>query len=86
MKFTITERSPQLIFTQWLFLGILLILNSGLSAQEADNEFTLDAKFKTRAELRYGGFDPNSDENIAHFINGQYQLNIGYKRSWLELK
>jgi hypothetical protein len=86
MKITITERSPQLIFTQWLFLGILLILNSGLSAQEADNEFTLDAKFKTRAELRYGGFDPNSDENIAHFINGQYQLNIGYKRSWLELK
>lgn len=76
---------------KWIFLGILLTLNLDLLAQEEDNVFTLDAKFVTRAELRYGGFNP-TDENedgevkMAHFITGQYRLNLGYQRSWLELK
>lgn len=76
---------------QWFIWGILFILNFSLSAQEADNEFTLDAKLNTRAEIRYGGFNPQEEEAegkalMAHFISGQYRLDIGYQRSWLEIK
>ena len=76
---------------QWFIWGILFILNFSLSAQEADNEFTLDAKLNTRAEIRCGGFNPQEEEAegkalMAHFISGQYRLDIGYQRSWLEIK
>lgn len=75
---------------RWLFLLAAVWAHSGLWAQEADNEFTIDAKLNTRGEVRVGGFDPNAeDENdrMAHFIMGQYRFNIGYKRSdWLEIK
>ena len=68
----------------------IVMLNIGLFAQEADNEFTIDAKINTRGEIRVGGFDLNDeDENDrrAQFIMGQYRLNIGYKRTdWLEIR
>lgn len=56
-----------------------------------DNEFTIDAKLNTRAEIRVGGFDPKDEEagkgKRAQFIMGQYRLNIGYKRAdWFEVK
>ena len=76
----------------YFFLIIFLLLNFGLRAQDtaAINEFYIDAKLVTRAELRYGGFKPDNDEEktkYAHFVTGQYRLNIGYKRaSWLELR
>ena len=63
---------------------------SGLWAQEADNEFTIDAKLNTRGEVRVGGFDVSieeENERMARFIMGQYRLNLGYKRSnWLEIR
>lgn len=57
-------------------------------AQEVDNEFTIDAKLSTRGEIRAGGFDAdsNSGNAMAHFVTGQYRINFGYKRSWLEVK
>ena len=67
----------------------IIMLSSHLQAQEADNEFSIDAKMLTRAELRYGGFKPDSidNERMAHFIMGQYRLNFTYKHSsWFEMK
>lgn len=75
---------------RWLFLLAALWACSGLFAQEADNEFTIDAKLNTRGEIRVGGFDRNQEDDNsrrAQFIMGQYRLNIGYKRSdWLEIR
>ena len=83
-----------------LFVGLLL--PSNLRAQEANeeneentetkgnNEFYIDTKLNTRWELRMGGFDPKKEEEQAgraHFIMGQYRLNLGYKRDdWLEIR
>ena len=75
---------------QWIFLFAIVMLNIGLFAQEADNEFTIDAKINTRGEIRVGGFDlQDEDENSrkAQFIMGQYRINLGYKRAdWFEVK
>lgn len=74
-------------FAIWI-LAVALMSPLLMHAQEADNEFTIDAKVNTRGEFRYGGFNPDSADNerVAHFIMGQCRLNIGYKRSWLELR
>ena len=53
------------------------------------NEFSIDAKLTTRGEIRYGGFNPDDNDNqaMAHFLMGQYRFSLNYKRgSWLELK
>jgi hypothetical protein len=75
---------------RWALLFAIVLLNIGLFAQEADNEFSIDAKLNTRGEIRVGGYDENNLDNndlIARFIMGQYRINIGYKRSdWLEVK
>ena len=75
---------------RWLFLLAAVWAYFGLSAQEADNEFTIDTKLNTRGEIRVGGFDEvdgEEQERRAAFIMGQYRLNIGYKRSdWLEIR
>lgn len=75
---------------QWIFLFAIVMLNIGIFAQEADNEFTIDAKINTRGEIRVGGFDlQDEDENSrkAQFIMGQYRINLGYKRAdWFEVK
>lgn len=57
-------------------------------SQEANNEFSINTKVLTRGELRYGGFksDEIDNDRYANFALGQYQLDFGYKRSWLELK
>ena len=85
--------TKQFLFGICLFAGLLLPL--GLRAQEANekneenketkgkNEFSIDAKLNTRWELRIGGFDPKAEEEKvgkAHFIMGQYRLNLGYKQ------
>ncbi len=59
-----------------------------LHAQEADNTFTINAKHVSRGELRYGGFaaDSLTNERKANFVLGQLQLDLNYKRSWLELQ
>ena len=76
--------------SQWIFLFAIVMLNIGLFAQEAGNEFTIDAKINTRGEIRVGGFDlQDEDENSrkAQFIMGQYRINLGYKRAdWFEVK
>ena len=75
---------------QGLILLFFMMSTLGIQAQEpATNEFNLDAKILTRGELRVGGFkaDKEDNERLAHFIMGQYRLNIGFKRStWFELK
>lgn len=69
-----------------LMMALLFIL--GMKAQEADNEFRLDAQLVTRGELRIGGFNPDSldAKRISHFAQGKYVLTATYKRSWLEIK
>ena len=37
---------------RWILLFAIVMLNIGLFAQEADNEFTIDAKINTRGEIR----------------------------------
>ena len=75
---------------RWGLLFAIVLLNIGVFAQEADNEFSIDAKLNTRGEIRVGGYNENAVDNndlIARFIMGQYRINIGYKRSdWLEVK
>lgn len=72
---------------QCLILIAAFVTTNSLVAQEADNEFSISTKIKTRGELRHGGFNPDAEDNqrLSHFIMGQYRLNFGYKRSWLEL-
>jgi hypothetical protein len=76
--------------SRWILLFTIVMLNIGLFAQEADNEFTISAKINTRGEIRVGGFDvleEDENERMSHFIMGQYRLNIGYKRAdWFELR
>lgn len=76
--------------SRWILLFAIVMLNIGLLAQEADNEFTIGAKINTRGEIRVGGFDvleEDDNERMSHFIMGQYRLNIGYKRAdWFELR
>lgn len=69
-----------------LMMALLFIL--GMKAQEADNEFRLDAQLVTRGELRIGGFNPDSldAKRISHFAQGKYVVTATYKRSWLEIK
>ena len=85
------------IFTrvfQSLSVMLFILLVTSVHAQEADNEFTIDAKLNTRGEIRVGGFNPDQgaaddsgNELMAHFIMGQYRINLGYKRSdWFEVK
>ena len=75
---------------KWFCMVLALLFSFGLKAQEADNEFSLDAKLNTRGEIRVGGFDADlEDENQrkACFVMGQYRINLGYKRSdWLEIR
>ena len=75
---------------KWFCMVIALLFSFGLKAQQADNEFSLDAKLNTRGEIRVGGFDADlEDENqrMARFVMGQYRINLGYKRSdWLEIR
>ena len=77
---------------RWCFLALIMMTALNLQAQEADNEFTIDAKINTRGEIRVGGFNPddeeeNEKERMSHFIMGQYRLNLGYKRAdWFELR
>ena len=75
---------------RWGLLFAIVLLNIGVFAQEADNEFSIDAKLNTRGEIRVGGYnevDGEEEDRRAHFIMGQYRINIGYKRSdWLEVK
>jgi hypothetical protein len=65
-----------------------LLFSFGLKAQEADNEFSLDAQVVTRGELRVGGFHGDSldKERMSHFALGKYRIIADYKRSWLEVK
>ena len=72
-----------------LFCMVLVLLFSfGLKAQEADNEFTLNAQLVTRGELRAGGLKGDSLDKgrISHFVLGKYRVTADYKRSWLEVR
>ena len=73
---------------KWFCMVLALLFSFGLTAQEADNEFSLDAQLVTRGELRAGGFKADSlDEGqMSHFILGKYRITADYKRSWLEVK
>ena len=72
-----------------LFCMVMVLLFSfGLKAQQADNEFTLDAQLVTRGELRAGGFKADSLDKYrrTQFVLGKYRITADYKRSWLEVK
>ena len=73
---------------KWFCVLVVLLFSLGLRAQEADNEFSLDAQLVTRGELRQGGFKADSldKERVAHFALGKYRVTADYKRSWLEVK
>lgn len=69
-------------------MAIMFLLSGILFAQETDNTLSLGIKSVTRGELRYGGFSVDSlnNERKANFVLGQCQLDLNYKRSWLELQ
>ena len=73
---------------KWFCTVLALLFSFGLKAQQADNEFSLDAQLVTRGEYRMGGFRPDSldNERISQFVIGKYRLTADYKRSWLEVK
>lgn len=73
---------------KWICMLIGLLFSFGLRAQEADNEFSIDAQLVTRGELRAGGFKGDSLDasRRAHFVLGKYIITADYKRSWLEVK
>lgn len=73
---------------KWIGLVLLLLFSFGLKAQEADNEFSLDAQLVTRGELRAGGFKGDSLDagRMSYFALGKYRVTADYKRSWLEVK
>ena len=65
-----------------VFLVILTMLTTfSIRAQEVNNEFSIDTKLLTRGELRVGGFNPDNEDRkrIAHFILGQYRINLEYR-------
>ena len=73
---------------KWFCMVLALLFSFGSKAQEADNEFSLDAQLVTRGELRVGGFHADSldKERVSHFALGKYRITADYKRSWLEVK
>ena len=73
---------------KWICMVFALVWTVGLQAQEADNEFTLDAQLVTRGELRAGGFKGDSLDagRMSYFALGKYRVTADYKRSWLEVK
>ena len=75
-------------YAKWICILFALLFSFGLKAQEADNEFTLDAQLVTRGELRAGGFKADSLDKYrrSQFIIGKYIITADYKRSWLEVR
>ena len=73
---------------KWFCMVMALLFSFGLKAQEADNQFSLDAQLVTRGELRAGGFKADSLDKYrrTQFILGKYRVTADYKRSWLEVK
>ena len=68
--------------------GILFaFVLTSLSATAQENEFTLDAQLRTRAEYNNGAIAPRLEgEMPANFINERARLSMGWKRENLELK
>lgn len=73
---------------KWFCMVMALLFTFGLKAQEADNQFSLDAQLVTRGELRAGGFKADSLDKYrrTQFVLGKYRVTADYKRSWLEMK
>jgi len=73
---------------KWFCMVMALLFSFGLKAQEADNQFSLDAQLVTRVELRAGGFKADSLDKYrrTQFVLGKYRITADYKRSWLEVK
>ena len=73
---------------KWFCMVMALLFSFGLKAQEADNQFSLDAQLVTRGELRAGGFKADSLDKYrrTQFVLGKYRVTADYKRSWLEVK
>lgn len=73
---------------KWFCMVMALLFSFGLKAQEADNQFSLDAQLVTRGELRAGGFKADSLDKYrrTQFVLGKYRVTADYKRSWLEMK
>lgn len=73
---------------KWFCMVLALLFSFGLKAQEADNQFSLDAQLVTRGELRAGGFKADSLDKYrrTQFVLGKYRVTADYKRSWLEVK
>lgn len=73
---------------KWICMFFVLLFSFGLKAQEANNEFRIDAQLVTRGELRAGGFKVGSfdKDRMSHFALGKYRITADYKLSWLEVK
>lgn len=72
----------------WLLVCLLLIPAIG-GAQESSeqNEFSMTAQIRPRAEYRNGALFPRiSGESPAYFINNRARLSLEYKRRDLSLK
>jgi len=70
-------------------LFILCIFSFSVYSQEKsdENEFTLSAQIRPRAEYRNGALWPRYEgEEAAGFINNRARLSMGYKRNGLSMK
>ena len=73
-----------------LMLGIMAAcsITTAFAQEEAkENEVTVSAQIRTRAEYRNGALSPRSEgTSPAGFVNERARIGIGYKRKGLEMK
>lgn len=70
-----------------LLFGVLLLSSMSVFGQEKENQFTIDAQIRTRAEYRNGTLSPRLEgQSPAFFINDRARMSLGYQRSRLQMK
>lgn len=72
--------------TSIIVSGLILCWLPAL-AQEGNNEFTIDAQLRERAEYRNGALNPRLEGELpAFFINSRARFSLGYQRERLQMK
>mgnify|MGYP002869715314 CR=1 FL=1 len=68
-----------------LLTAAITMMAAAVCAQE--NEFTIDAQLRTRAEHNDGAITPSlQGDQSANFVNDRARLTLDFKRDNLELK
>jgi hypothetical protein len=68
-------------------LLLVCLMSASLSAQEKQNETSIDVQLRSRGEYRNGALNPHAeDADPAFFINERARLVVGYKNDNLQIK